>query len=88
MLLSALVVFAAAAQTAVKIELTIDASGTATSCAVVESNAPPELTEATCRTTLQRARFQPRRDASGAPVESKTVMTVRYAVPPAGPANT
>lgn len=77
MLMSVLVASAAMSAVAVKVELTVSPTGTATNCAVLESNAPRELDEATCRVSMRRTQ-QPARDASGKPIESKKVVTVRY----------
>ena len=81
MLLSILAVSAAMSAVVVKVELTVSAEGTVTDCAVVESNAPPELAEETCRVSMAKVRRIASRDASGTPVESKTVVTVRYQIP-------
>ena len=81
MLISAFAALATMSAVAVKVELTVSPMGTATNCAVLESNAPPELDEATCRVSMRKTR-EPVRDATGTPIESKTVVTVRYQIPP------
>jgi hypothetical protein len=81
MLLSFLAASAALSAVVVKVELTVSAEGAVTDCAVVESNAPPELADETCRVSMSRVRQVASRDASGTPVESKKVVTVRYQIP-------
>ena len=74
-----LAILTAAAVTAagVKVELTVSPEGAVTHCAVVETSAPPEVADETCRVSSARAQ-RAARDASGMPVESKRLVTVRY----------
>jgi len=77
MLLSILAASAVTAAGVVKVELTVSAEGSVTHCAIVETSAPPEVAEQTCRASMARAQ-RASRDASGVPVESKRLVTVRY----------
>lgn len=63
------------------VKLTVDVSGTPVKCAVKASSGFGSLDRATCRTALDRVRFQPARDARGAPIPSDYTLPVRWALP-------
>ena len=77
MILAILAASAVTAAGVVKVELTVSAEGSVTHCAIIESSAPPEVAEETCRASMARA-HRASRDAAGTPVESKRLVTVRY----------
>ncbi len=53
---------------AVRVELTVDASGAPTRCTVVASDGMRALERTACDALMRRARFSPARDAAGATV--------------------
>jgi TonB family protein len=72
-------------QGVVRIALSIDRAGRVTGCSVLAPSGSPSLDAASCQLTSQRAQFHPARNASGEPVSSTHIMTIRWALPAAGP---
>ncbi|MGB7409103.1 MAG: energy transducer TonB [Pontixanthobacter sp.] len=64
-----------------RFSLVVDASGSATECAITESSGSVDLDETTCKLLLQRAKFEPARGVDGAPVESTWDNAVRWQIP-------
>lgn len=50
-------------------DLTVSAAGRVTACKIVKSSGHAVLDDATCNIIIQRATFNPARDANGKPIE-------------------
>jgi len=62
----------------VRFRVTVTRQGRATHCVVVESSGSAALDRATCTLVTARARFNPARDAGGAPMEADFWSTVTW----------
>ncbi|HEX8527015.1 energy transducer TonB, partial [Allosphingosinicella sp.] len=65
---------------AVEVRLAVDGQGRVTGCEITRS-AGRVLDEATCRLLRERARFQPGRDSTGAPVRSTHRTRIEWQLP-------
>ena len=65
----------------VRISLAIDADGVPHACQVDESSGSASLDERSCAVLMERARFQPPRDAHGKPVEATYSRSIRWQIP-------
>lgn len=63
---------------ALKVRLTVDPRGKASSCFVAESNKPQLFDDSVCLGMLKRARFEPARNAKGEPVPSYYFQTITF----------
>ncbi|HTG39579.1 energy transducer TonB [Sphingomonas sp.] len=78
-----MLILALALQAASADELTIiaridvDVAGRITNCAIVESEAPPNVNEATCRALAQKGRVKPRVE-DGKPVAAAREVRIRW----------
>jgi TonB family protein len=65
----------------VRISLAIGADGVPSACHVDESSGSAALDERSCAILMERARFQPPRDARGQPVEATYTRSIRWQIP-------
>jgi TonB family protein len=61
--------------------LTIDAEGRVADCLITASSGHRDLDDATCGALTKRARFEPARDASGAPITGSWANRVHWQIP-------
>jgi TonB family protein len=65
----------------VTFRLDIGSDGMPTGCSVTDSSGSPTLDATTCRILMERARFQPARDANGKPTTDSFSSRVRWVLP-------
>jgi TonB family protein len=61
--------------------ISIDTTGTPSSCAIIQSSNSEDLDTQTCNLMMQRARFSPARDAKGEAITATYRSRVRWTVP-------
>lgn len=64
----------------VRFAVEISSQGQVTSCRIIATSGSPPLDQATCRIMIERARFRPARDASGAAVPDVIESGIRWAI--------
>jgi TonB family protein len=69
----------------VRFRLTVDKTGTPTSCHITRSSRPQGFDDAVCLALLKRARFEPALDTSGKPVAAYWTSAARFETPGSPP---
>jgi protein TonB len=73
-------------QGVVRFKLAIDAAGVPVNCTVTQSSGRSDLDDTACQLIVERARFDPAKDARGRPVAGTYENSVRWQIPQDRPA--
>jgi hypothetical protein len=71
---------------ATQVRMTIGTDGRAKNCTVTRASGIADLDAKVCPTMLEKARFTPKSDAQGKPVEFPYTTAIKWRLPKEGPA--
>ena len=70
---------------ATEVRIGIGADGSPKDCTLTKSSGSAKLDEQVCPIMMKRAKFKPKMDANGVPIESSFTTTIRWRLPKEAP---